>query len=122
MGSSGLTLLIGAMVIAVLVLGGIGISQIRKGIIALRAAEAQEQEHIWHKQPNILLGINNFIFAILVCLVVLVSTETSASARDITLVGIGVIFLLSIVLVTRTALSALNTTKNLHNQQTNKRP
>lgn len=110
------------VVIVMLALIGIGIYNIRRGLQILPEAETLGQEQIWHRQPNILLGISNIAFGILIGLVALLGTSTSATDRIIILILMALVFLLSIFLVIRTGLSALKAVRNLREkQQTNKR-
>jgi uncharacterized membrane protein len=108
MSGPGLILFLSAVAIVVIVLVGFGVAQIRKGVKAYTNADTTGQQPVWHRQPSILLGINNFVFAILICLVVLISLETNASARIITLIVVVLIFLGSLFLVMRTVLAALS--------------
>ena len=111
------------VVIVMLALIGIGIYNIRRGLQILPEAERLGQEPIWHKQPNILLGISNIAFAILIGLVALLGTNPNAITRNIILTLMVLVFLFSAFLVIRTALSALQAVKNLREkQQTNKKP
>lgn len=111
------------VVIVMLALIGVGIYNIRRGLQILPEAEKLGQEPIWHRQPNILLGISNIAFAILIGLVALLSTNLSTIARNIVFTLIVLVFLFSAFLVIRTALSALQAVKNLREkQQTDKKP
>jgi quinol-cytochrome oxidoreductase complex cytochrome b subunit len=110
------------VVIVILALIGVGIYNIRRGLQILPEAERLGQESIWHRQPNILLGISNIAFAILIGLVALLGTNPGSVARNIIFTLMVLVFLFSAFLVIRTALSALRTVKNLREkQQTNKR-
>jgi amino acid transporter len=111
------------VVIVILALIGVGIYNIRRGLQILPEAEKLGQEPIWHKQPNILLGISNIAFAILIGLVTLLSTNPDPMTRNIIIALIVLVFLFSAFLVIRTALSALQAVKNLREkQQTDKKP
>lgn len=110
------------IVIVMLALIGIGIYNIRKGLQILPQAETLGQEPTWHRQPNILLGISNIAFAILVGLVALFSANINATGRIIIIILMVLVFLFSAFLVIRTALSALKAVKNLRDRQTSKRP
>jgi len=111
------------VVIVILALIGVGVYNIRRGLQILPEAERLGQEPIWHRQPNILLGISNIAFAILIGLVTLLGTNPGAIARNIIFTLIVLVFLFSAYLVIRTALSALQAVKNLREkQQTNKKP
>lgn len=111
------------VVIVILALIGVGVYNIRRGLQILPEAEKLGQEPIWHRQPNILLGISNIAFAILIGLVALLSTNPDPPGRNIIFTLMVLVFLFSAFLVIRTALSALKAIKNLREkQQTNKRP
>lgn len=111
------------VVIVMLALIGIGIYNIRRGLQILPEAERLGQEPIWHKQPNVLLGISNIAFAILIGLVSLLGANPNAITRNIILTLMVLVFLFSAFLVIRTALSALQAVKNLREkQQTDKKP
>ena len=111
------------IVIVMLALVGIGIYNIRRGLQILPQAERLGQEPIWHRQPNILLGISNIAFAILIGLVALLGTNPDPLVRNIIITLMVLVFLFSAFLVIRTALSALQAVKNLREkQQTNKKP
>ncbi len=109
------------VVIFIIALAGIGIYNIRKGVQVLPNAQALGQEPVWHKQPNILLGLSNICFAVLVALATLLSISTSSTGRGVMIVLTVVVFLLSVLLVARTAQSALNAVKKLREKQANKR-
>jgi amino acid transporter len=110
------------VVIVMLALIGIGIYNIRRGLQILPEAATLGQEPLWHRQPNILLGISNIAFAILIGLVALLGTTTNSTGRTIIFILMVLVFLFSAFLVIRTALSALRAVKNLQNKQTSKRP
>lgn len=113
---AGITILL----LIILALIAVGAYNIGKGLRALPQAEALGQEPVWHKQPNILLGINNIAFAVLVCLVALLSV-VAAPGRVVLLILIVITFLLSIFLVIRTANSAFNAAKKLREKQISRR-
>lgn len=99
-------LLSGIVVLALILLAllGFGFINIRTGLKALPRAEELGQEAVWHKQPNILLGINNFIFALLIGTGVLLSQLPDQ--RFLLLVLLGILLLLSVFLVIRTMQTA----------------
>lgn len=105
--------LAGTLVIAIIVFAliGAGAYSIRKGINTLPQAETLGQEPIWHKQPNILLGINNIIFALLVGLVA--SSSVLSAVRLPLFILVALIFLISIFLVIRTANVTMQAARNL---------
>ena len=105
------------VVIVILALIGVGIYNIRRGLQILPEAETVGQEPIWHRQPNILLGISNIAFAILIGLVALLGSGTSSIGRNIIVILMVLVFLFSAFLVIRTALSALKAVKNLREKK-----
>jgi hypothetical protein len=107
------------IIIVMLALIGLGTYHIRKGVKTLPHAETLGQEPTWHKQPNILLGISNIIFALLVCLVAFLSIFPSA--RLLLFILIGLTFLASLFLVMRTASVTMQAARNLRERQTGKR-
>jgi amino acid transporter len=109
------------VVIVVLALVGIGVYNVRRGLQVLPTAETLGQEPVWHKQPNILLGISNIAFAALIALVALLSANTNSTGRAVILTLIVIVFLFSIFLVIRTAISALGAVKKLREKQTDKK-
>jgi hypothetical protein len=105
--------------VVMLALISVGVYNIHRGLALLPEAERLGQDPVWHRQPNVLLGISNIAFAILIGLAALFGT--GAADRNVMLVLIVLVFLFSVFLVIRTALSALKAIKNLHEkQQTNK--
>ena len=113
--------LAGALIIAMIVFAliGAGAYSIRKGINTLPRAETLGQEPVWHKQPDILLGINNIIFALLVGLVA--SSSVIASARLFLFILIVLVFLVSVFLVIRTANVTMQAARNLRERQRRER-
>ena len=113
--------LAGALIIAIIVFAliGAGAYSIRKGINALPRAETLGQEPVWHKQPNILLGINNIVFALLLGLVA--SSSMVASARLFLFILIVLVFLVSVFLVIRTANVTMQAARNLRERQRRER-
>jgi hypothetical protein len=101
--------------VVILALIGVGIYNIYRGLQLLPQAERLGQEPVWHRQPNVLLGISNIAFAILIGLATLLGT--GAANRNIMLILIALVFLTSIFLVVRTALSAMQAIKNLREKQ-----
>jgi hypothetical protein len=92
------------LVAIVLALLGVGLYNIQSGIKALPRAETLGQSGLWHKQPNILLGINNIVFALLVALASLLGLWPEQQL--VIFVGLGILVLLSLFLVVRTIRSA----------------
>src|SRR5260370_11134964 len=115
-------LLAGILLLAIIILAliSVGIYNIRTGLENLSNAEALGLEPLWHKQPGILFGINNIAFAILVCLVSLLSTVQNSTTRLVILGLSGVMLITSVFLVARTISMALRASKNLRNKHTNK--
>jgi hypothetical protein len=112
-----------AGIIIIIVMGvmiGLGAYNIVKGIKMLPQAEILGQEPVWHKQPNILLGISNVIFGIMIALVGLVILATGTTARIIIFILIAITFLLSMAIVIRTVTSTMNAVRNLSQRQKNK--
>lgn len=113
--------LAGTLIIAIIAFAliGAGAYSIRKGINTLPRAETLGQEPVWHKQPNILLGINNIVFALLVGLVA--SSSVIASARLFLFILIALVFLVSVFLVIRTANVTMQAARNLRERQRRER-
>jgi hypothetical protein len=109
--------LAGALIIAMIIAALIsaGVYSIRKGISTLPRAEELGQEPVWHKQPNILLGINNIVFALLVGLVA--SSSVIASVRLFLFILSALVFLVSVFLVIRTANVTMRAARNLRERQ-----
>lgn len=106
--------LIGFMAILILV----GSFSVRTGVRALPNARDLGQESVWHKQPNILFGLNNFTFALLLGMVLLFLLITDESMKGI-VAGIGMcLLILSIFLVIRSILYSLRAAKALKNKRT----
>jgi hypothetical membrane protein len=108
------------VLVVMLALIGVGVYNMRRGLQLLPEAERLGQEPVWHRQPNVLLGLSNIAFAVLIGLVALLGI--GSADRYIVLVLMVLVFLLSAFLVIRTALSTLKAVKNLREkQQTNKK-
>ncbi|MBO0778879.1 MAG: hypothetical protein J2P37_08640 [Ktedonobacteraceae bacterium] len=113
-------LLAGGVVLVAIVLAlvGVGIYNIRSGIKALPRAEELGQEPVWHKQPNILLGFTNIIFALLVGLAALLGAFPDL--RLLWFILLGLLLLLSIFLVARTIRAASAAARKLRQKAKNK--
>lgn len=113
--------LTGIIIVGVVVLAliSVGVYNICRGLQLLPEAERLGQDPLWYRQPNVLLGISNIAFAILIGLAVLLGT--GSLDRNVILVLIVLVFLFSVFLVIRTALSALKVIKNLREKQEKQR-
>lgn len=93
----------------------VGIYNIRGGLRVLPNAEASGQEPVWHKQTNILFGINNMVFAVLLLLLLILSL-VPASLKPVVGVLIFITVALSIFLVVRSMFFALRASRKLAQQ------
>lgn len=116
--------LAGISVIVIIALGliTVGIATMRAGIKALPNASSVGQEPVWYKHPKILFGLNNIVFAVLLCLVLLLGIVTSTTAKLILVILLIITFLLSLFLVIRSVLALLRAAKKLREQRTHTTP
>ncbi len=96
-----------------------GVFNIRLGLRAGGSQEHREKVMIaWYKQPKVLFGINNIIFALIFVLVLLLALLASQAARSIVVGLIGCALVVSIVLVVLTVRAAIGTLQYLSLRQT----
>jgi hypothetical protein len=107
------------LIIAILVLLAIGIFSIRSGLKALPGAASLGLEPVWHKQPKVLLGINNIAFAVLLSLVGLLSTAPNPTIKTTLFVMIILTLIISIFLVISSILVSLQAARNLRAKKNN---
>jgi|SRR5204863_2248443 hypothetical protein len=94
-----------------------GISNIRSGL------RGGSQEHVmkvtaaWHKQPKVLFGINNIVFALILVLVLLLILLASQTAQYIMVGLIVSTLIVSIVLVILTMRAAIGALQHVSRQQ-----
>ncbi len=111
--------LAGSIIVAILacILVLVGVINIRSGQQALANPANPALKTTWHKHPDILFGLNNLVFALLIVLGGFLLLVKDNTPRYI-LVGLIVLtFLVSIFLVTRTMRSASQTAKRLQEQR-----
>jgi len=106
--------LAGIIFLALLVpaLVAVGIYNIRTGLRVLPNAEEAGQEGVWHKQTNILFGINNIVFALLLLLLLVLSLVPAAFKLAVGIL-IFITIALSIFLVARSMVFALRASRKL---------
>lgn len=106
--------LIGIIFVAIcaLVLIGVGVATIQSGRAFLTRARIAKQEVVWHKQILILFGLCNFVFASLLILILFLMVLVIETIKIIVFVLLGIVFVISMVLIIRCFLVALQTTRN----------
>lgn len=94
-----------------------GISNIRSGL------RGGSQEHVmnvstaWHKQPKVLFGINNIVFALILVFVLLLTLLANQKAVYIVIGLIVFTLVVSIVLVVLTIKAALGALQHMSGQR-----
>lgn len=100
-----LALIIG-MALGALALTFFGVTNIRAG---LRGAVQQQSALGWHRLPQVLLGINNIVFALLLVFLILLQFPVDQPALRYTLLALVLItFAVSIVLVVRAIMASIS--------------
>jgi hypothetical protein len=94
-----------------------GISNIRSGL------RGGSQEHVitvsaaWYKQPKVLFGVNNIIFALILVFVLLLILLANQIARYIVVGLIAFTLIVSIMLVILTMKAAIGAVQHMSRQQ-----
>src|SRR6266550_1649188 len=94
-----------------------GISNIRSGL------RGGSQEHVikvsaaWYKQPKVLFGVNNIIFALILVFVLLLTLLANQTARYIVVGLIAFTLIVSIMLVILTMRAAIGAVQHMSRQQ-----
>jgi hypothetical protein len=91
----------------------VGFINIRSGLRSLSSATLPGQNTLWHRQPAILFGCNNLLFALLLVWGAGLFLFVDHTVRFVLLGLIVLTFLFSIVLVVRTITHASLTAKDL---------
>ena len=94
-----------------------GISSIRSGLRGGSQEHVMKVTAVWHKQPKVLFGINNIVFALILVLVLLLILLT---AQTVVYIVVGLIvftLVVSIVLVVLTMRAAISAVQHMSGQQ-----
>lgn len=94
-----------------------GISTIRSGLRGGSRQDVMNVSIAWHKQPKVLFGINNIVFALLLVCVLLLMILTSQTAVYIVVGLIVLTLIISIVLVVLTMKAAIGAMQHVSHQQ-----
>ena len=94
-----------------------GISNIRSGLRGGSRENVMQVTTAWYKQPKVLFGINNIVFALILILVLLLALLASQTARYIVVGLIVFTIVISIVLVIFTMKAAIGVLQHLPHQQ-----
>ena len=94
-----------------------GISNIRSGLRGGSQEHVMKVTAVWYKQPKVLLGINNIIFALILVLVLLLILLAGQTARYIVVGLIVFTLVISIVLVVLTMRAAIGALQHMSRQQ-----
>ena len=107
------------LIMGILVLLAVGIFSIRSGLKGLPSAASLGLEPVWYKQPKVLFGINNIVFAILLGLIVLLSIAPDPIIKTTLLISISITLIISISLVISSILVSLRAAKKLGAKKNN---
>jgi hypothetical protein len=94
-----------------------GISNIRSGLRGGSPENVMKVSAAWHKQPKVLFGVNNIIFALMLVFVLLLTVLANQTAVYIVVGLIVFTLVVSIVLVVLTMRAALGTLQHVSDQQ-----
>jgi len=95
----------------------LGISNIRSGLRGGSQEHVMKVTAVWHKQPKVLFGINNIVFALILALVLLLILLTDQTAQHIVVGLIVCTLVVSIVLVILTMRAAISAVQIVSRQQ-----
>jgi len=94
-----------------------GISNIRSGLRAGSQEHLMKVTAVWYKQPKVLFGINNIIFALILVLVLLLILLAGQTARYVVVGLIVLTLVISSVLVVLTMRAAMGALQHVSRQQ-----
>ncbi len=94
-----------------------GIANIRSGLRGGSRENVMNVTAVWHKQPKVLFGINNIVFALIIVFLLLLALLASQTARYIVIGLIVFTLVVSIVLVVFTMKAAISAVHHLPHQQ-----
>jgi len=97
-----------------------GISNIRSGLHGGLQEHVMKVTAVWHKQPKVLFGINNIVFAlilVLVLLLMMLANQTAVYIMVGLIVSTLVISIALVVLTMRAAIGALQYVSRQQKQQ-----
>ncbi len=108
------------LVIIAIGLALVGVVNIRGGLRSLSGSATSGQYTGWHKQPGILFGLNNIVFAVLLVWGAGLFLFANSVVKYALLVLIVLTLLFSILLVTRTITSASQAARDFRERRANK--
>jgi hypothetical protein len=94
-----------------------GISNIRSGLRGDSREHIMNASTVWHKQPKVLFGINNIVFALILVFVLLLTLLANQKVVSIVIGLIMFTLVVSIVLVVLTMRAGLGALQNMSGQQ-----
>jgi len=94
-----------------------GISNIRSGLRGGSQEHLMKVTAVWYKQPKVLFGINNIIFALILVLVLLLILLAGQTARYVVVGLIVLTLVISSVLVVLTMRAAMGALQHVSRQQ-----
>jgi hypothetical protein len=117
-------LLVG-LLFALIVFAGLvvlGVVSIRKGSRELARQRMTDAAHaVWHRQLAFVFGVNNLVFAGLVAAIVLLMLATGRTLTYVAVALIALLLVMSLILVGRCVLVALQTSRDALMAQQRKR-